>query len=299
MKKLGQIIFRILFSMTILLIPATAFSQKLSFRYIGSNGKITDMEHAVKVEKIILKSKDKIIIQTQIRKNSKWETAATDKYKQINDSTFQIAETSSEFNGVVIRTFFKLSDELFKFRDEIKSQIVREGTAKSIAPLLLQGEVTEYYKNGNKKSISIFENNQLVSNKNWNENGEKYVDNIFYSVDVDPSFKPGAQVINNRLLNAFKSSGIDLTSIAGSLVVGFVVNENGKIEGVKILKGLGQTVNTIAYQTFENLKGDWIPAKLNNQTVKFFQVFPINFISKTQSLEFLELRGSTLHWAAF
>lgn len=292
-------IFRVIFSVCIMLMSTTAYSQKQTHRYIGSNGKITDLEHAVKIEKIISKSNDKLIVQTLVQKDSKWEKATTDRYKQINDSTYRITESNPEFKGVIFRTFVKLPDQQFRFRDKIKNSLVREGTAKSIAPLLLHGEVTEYYKNGNKKSISVFENNQLVSNKNWNENGEKYIDNIFYSVDVYPTFIPGAQVINKRLLNAFKSAGIELTSIDGSLIIGFVVSENGKTEGVKILKGLGQTVNTVAYDTFVNLKGDWTPAKLNNQNVNYFQVFPINFINKSQSLEFVELRGSTLHWAAF
>lgn len=299
MNRFQSLIFETAFLMIVILMAPSAFSQKLSLRYIGSNGKITDLEHAVKVEKIIPKSQDRFYIQTLVLKDSKWEKATTDKYKQINDSTYRINESNPEFKGVIFRTFVKLPDQQFRFSDKIKNSLVREGTAKSIAPLLLHGEVTEYYKNGNKKSISVFENNQLVSNKNWNENGEKYIDNIFYSVDVYPTFIPGAQVINKRLITAFKSAGIDITSISGSLIIGFVVNENGKTEGVKILKGIGQTINTVAYDTFVNLKGDWTPAKLNNQPVKYFQVFPINFIQKAQSLEFAELRGNTLHWGFY
>lgn len=299
MNRFQSIIFETAFLMFVILMASPAFSQKLSLRYIGSNGKITDLEHAVKVEKIIPKSQDKFYIQTLVLNDSKWEKATIDRYKQINDSTYRINESNPEFKGVIFRTFVKLQDQQFRFRDEIKNSLVREGTAKSIAPLLLHGEVTEYYKNGNKKSISVFENNQLVSNRNWNENGERYIDNIFYSVDVYPTFIPGAQVINKRLITAFKGAGIDLTSISGSLIIGFVVNENGKTEGVKVLKGLGQTINTVAYDTFLNLKGDWTPAKLNNQPVKYFQVFPINFIQKTQSLEFAELRGNTLHWGFY
>ena len=58
----------------------------------------------------------------------------------------------------------------------------------NLEPLLFEGEVTEFYSNGNKKSISVYKNNELVWNKNWLENGEKYIDNIFYSVDKDLLF---------------------------------------------------------------------------------------------------------------
>jgi hypothetical protein len=75
--------------------------------------------------------------------------------------------------------------------------------------------------------------------------------------------------------------------------------EDGTIDGIRILKGILPTINTVAFQSFSNLKGEWKPARLNNQNVRYYEVFPINFIYKEQHLEFAEMRGSTLHWAAF
>lgn len=277
----------------------SAFSQKESALYIGANGKQTTSEQALYQLKIRTKSPKKTTIQTFNLKDLSGEKIITDKYILKNDSTYLIKENSKEFTGTIRRTFVRLPDQSYQFRDVLKGKMIRNGYAKSIVPLLLHGEVTEYYKSGNIKSVSQYSNNELVSNQNWNDNGEKYLDNLFYSVDTNPTFVPGAQIINQRLLSAFKETGIDITSISGSLVIGFVVMENGTIEGVKILKGVGPTINTAAYNTFVNLKGDWTPAKLNNQTVRYFQVFPINFIYKRQSFEFAELRGSTLHWGAY
>lgn len=299
MKSITHFTSRIALFAGILLISFPAFSKKESVIFIGPNGKITTLEHAIKMEKINTKSPHKTTVQTLLLKDSKWEKITTDQYKLVNDSTYRISENSADFTGKIYRRFVLQPDQLYHFKDRLRGKVVREGTAKSIVPLLLQGEVTEHYKNGQVKSISQYSNNELVSNKNWNDNGDKYIDNIFYSVDTDPTFQPGANVIKQRVLNAFKTSGIDITSISGSLIVGFVVMESGKIEGVKILKGLGPTINNVAYETFANLKGDWTPAKLNNQTVRYFQVFPINFIYKTQSFEFAEMRGNTLHWGAY
>ena len=287
------------FVLGILLISSPVFSQRESVIYIGANGKITNLQQALKMENIHPKSSKKTTIQTLLLKDSKWEKITTDQYRLQNDSTYRISENSADFTGTIYRKFVRQADQLYKFKDVLKGKIVREGTAKSIVPLLLQGEVTEYYKSGNKKSVSQYRDNELVSNKNWLENGDKYIDDIFYSVDVDPTFQPGAKVINQRLMNAFKTSGIDISAISGSLIIGFVVMENGTIDGVRVLKGLGPTINTVAYDTFVNMKGAWTPAKLNNQTVRYFQVFPINFIYKIQSFEFAEMRGSTLHWAAY
>lgn len=282
----------------LLLLATPVFSQE-SVRYFGANGKITDVDQAIEMQNIRKKSPKKTTILTFVQKDKKWEKTTIDQYRQENDSTLQIKENSADFTGTIYRTFHRQGNDLYTFRDVIKKKIVREGTAKSVIPLILQGEVKEYYKNGNLKSISQYNNNELISNKNWNPDGEKYIDNIFYSVDVYPTFKPGAQVINKNLMIAFKNAGVDISSISGSLVIGFVITTEGKIEGVKVLKGLGPTINTVASETFLNLKGDWTPAKLDGKTVQFFQVFPINFIYKTQSLEFAELRGTTLHWGAY
>ncbi len=275
------------------------FSQKETVQYIGTNGKLTSLEHAIFQQKIYTKSPKKTAVKIYNLNNTTWEKTTTDQYTLKNDSTYQIKENSKEFTGTIYRYFSKNPDQTYLFRDYIKGKTLREGRAKSILPLELDGEVTEYYKNGNTKSVSHYKNNELISNENWNDNGEKYIDNLFYSVDVNPTFVPGAPIINQRLLSAFKNSGIDIASISGSLVVGFVVMENGKIEGVKILKGLGPTINTLAYNTFVNLEGDWTPATLNNQVVRYFQVFPINFIYKEQNFEMAEWRGGTLHWAAY
>ncbi len=299
MKSLTHFTSRIAFFLFIFLISSPAFSQKESVRYFGPNGKLTDQEHAIKILNIKTKSLKKTSIQTLILKDASWDKITTDQYKLVNDSTYLISENSADFTGKIIRRFALQPNQLYRFKDLIKGKVVRKGTAKSIMPLLFQGEVTEYYKNGNVKSVSQYNKNELVSNKNWDSNGDKYIDNIFYSVDVDPTFQPGAKIIDQRLMNAFKTSGIDITSISGSLVVGFVVMEDGTIDGVKILKGLGPNINNVVADTFVNLKGAWNPAKLNNQSVRYFQVFPINFIYKSQSLDYAELKGNTLHWGAY
>lgn len=298
MKSTNLTIAKMITIFCALFVAVPAFSQE-SARYLGANGTITDAEHAIEMQNIHKKSSKKTTIQTFLQKDKKWDKTTTDLYRLVNDSTYKIKEYSTDFNGTIYRIFHRQNDQLYKFKDVIKGGKVREGTATSVVPLVLQGEVTEYYKNGNLKSISHYNNNELVSNQNWNSDGEKYIDNIFYSADVYPTFKPGAKMINQKLMEAFKNSGIDISSISGSLVIGFVVMEDGQIDGVKILKGLGPTINTVAVETFNNLKGDWTPAKLDDKVVRFFQVFPINFIYKTQSFEFAELRGSTLHWGAY
>lgn len=282
-----------------LLINITVYAQKESNIYIGINGKITTLENAYYKQQILAKSPTKTTIQTFTLVNSIWNKISTDQYKKLNDSTVQIRENGEEFTGTIFRTFHQKADKSYLFKDKLKDIVVREGSAKSIVPLLLHGQMTEYYRNGNKKTTSIYENNELVSNENWNIDGKKYIDNLFYSVDSYPGYIPGTKVLNQELIKAFKDAGIDITSISGSLIIGFVVMEDGKIQGLKVIKGLGPTINNVAFNTFANLKGEWIPAKLNDKVVRYFQVFPINFIYHQYQFEYAEMRGSVLHYGAY
>jgi hypothetical protein len=277
----------------------TVFAQHKSELFIGTNGKICTLDQAIYIQKIKDKSEKTSSIQILKQKDNQWERIYLENYKKVNDSTFRINANSEEFTGTIYRTFRLQTDKSFKFRDTVKGQIIREGTAQSVKPLLLHGQVTEYYKNGQIKSVSIYKNNELVSNKNWNEDGTSYIDNIFYSTDIEPSFVPGIAAMNQHLIKGFKDAGLDIPSISGSLVIAFVIMEDGKMAGLKIVKGMGSSINTSAYESFLSLKGEWKPARLNNTNVRYYLAFPINFINKQQSLEFAELRRGILHFGAY
>lgn len=299
MKKIHLPLNLVVSLLSLIVISTTVFAQHKSELFIGTNGKLCTLEHAIYIQKIKSKSSKTSTVQTLKLKDNQWERFYLENYKKVNDSTYQIKANSEEFTGTIYRTFKLQADKTYKFKDTVKGLLMREGIAQSVMPLLLHGKVTQYYKSGNKKSISIYTNNELVSNENWNDDGTKYIDNIFYSTDVEPSFVPGTKVMNQYLIKGFKDAGIDISSISGSVIIAFVIMEDGKMEGLKIVKGLGSSVNTVAYESFLNLKGEWKPAKLNNTNVRYYLAFPINFINKQQSLEFAELRKGILHFGAY
>lgn len=300
MNTKSKVSATIVFFLSCFFIACTAFAQKESIVYIGTNGKLTTIEHAIFMQKTLRKSSKITTVQTYQLTDAKWVKLYTEKYKTLNDSTFQINGNRENYKGTTFRTFTKQTDGSFKFIDVANDQLVRSGFAKSVVPLLVHGQITEYYPGKNKKSVSEYNENELVSNENWKENGDKYIGNIFYSVDSDPTFKPGIKVMHRHILKGFKDAGVDIANISGSLILGFVVMENGTIDGIKIIKGLGPNINSVAYESFASLQGSWTPAKLNGKTVRYFQVFPINFIYKQQSFEFAEIgKGGILHWGAY
>lgn len=295
--KTGKYFFAsttLVFFFLFVLSSKSSYSQKESVIYIGTNGKLTTIGHAVQMHKILTQSTKQTTIQTYQLNDAKWEKLYSEKYKMLNDSTYQIRRAGRNSKGTFFRTFRRLPDKTFEFRDMAKKNIVRSGFAKSVVPLLLHGQVTEFYPEGNKKSISEYSENELITNENWEENGDRYIDDIFYSTDTYPAFKPGTKVLNDHLIKSFKDAGIDFTSIVGQMTIGFVVMEDGTIDGVKVIKGMGPNINGIACQAFKSLKGAWTPAKLNNENVRYFQVFPINFINKETHFQFAEIGKGNL-----
>lgn len=290
MKTIHLNATKIILLLSFYLIAATAFSQKVSTVYIGKNGKLTTIDHAEIIQKTRVKSASKTIVLSLAFQDSKWRMVYSEKLTKVNDSTYHIRSNNQKGKSELkTRIYYPLANGTFRFKDIHKGQVIRIGNSITKFPLTLQGEDTEFFQNGQKKSISVYNKNELVSNQNWTEDGEKYIDNIFYSADTEPGFVPGMRVLHQHILKSFKDAGIDLSAINGSIIIGFVVTEKGRIDGFRILKGLGPNINNVAVESFANLSGEWTPAKLNNQNVRYFQVFPINFIYQEKHFVSAEL----------
>jgi len=62
------------------------------------------------------------------------------------------------------------------------------------------------------------------------------------------------------------------------------------------MKGINGNINQLVLSSLNSLEGEWQPAKLRGQTVRFFQLFPINFIHNETKYENLNLEGGMLNW---
>lgn len=280
-----------------LLLSSFLMAQNDTVFYIGVNGKTGQVKNKEYKKEITYRSKKRMNVSTYKMKEGNWQSMFTEKITVSEPSVYNITIKSDVFSREKItRTFEPQNDSVFKFTDRRNGQIKRTGYTLSKIPLLFHGEVTEYYDNGNKKSVSKYNQNELVSNKNWKRNGEEYIHNVFYSVDIEPRFTPGMPYLHEHILKVFDESGINISEVEGRLVVGFVVMENGEIEGIRIEKGINLALNNMALQAFYTLPEKWVPAKLNQEYVRYYQLFPINFIYKEYDFDLLELKGSMLYW---
>lgn len=280
----------------IFIIPLSGFCQNDTVYYFGVNGKIDNPEKKDIMKKVDYHSAKKIKVKTYKAGDVDWQLIYTEKIKIVRDSVYEIRMKSDEFSGRVTRIFEPSENGLYRFTDRMGNNIKRQGFTKSKIPLILEGESTENYNSGTKKSVAQYKNNQLVTNKNWQPDGTPLVDDIFYSVDSEPRFEPGITFLHQQIRQAIKESKFDLLTVDGKMVVGLIITKEGKIDGVQIVKGISQVLNGILVNAFGKIQGNWIPAKLNNQNVSYFQMIPINFIYSKYNFDYLEMDRGMLYW---
>lgn len=280
----------------LILIPFAGFSQKDTVFYFGVNGKSGNDVKQGFMKKIDYKNSRKIRVKTYKSNGKEWELIYSENIKITHDSVFDIKMKSNEFSGRITRIFKASGNGLYRFTDYLNKTVKQTGTTSSKVPLIFEGEVTENYNSGNKKSVSQYRNNVLISNKNWLSDGTQLVDDIFYSADSEPLFEPGMPFLHQQIRKAIKDSKFDLQTVNGMVLVGLVITKEGKIGGVQIVKGISQDLNGILVNAFSNIEGAWVPAKLDGQKINYFQLVPINFIYNKYNFDYLDMDRGMMYW---
>jgi len=187
----------------------------------------------------------------------------------------------------------------YHFRDIRDGKVQREGFASSLVPLHLEGEITTWYGNDRVKSVSVYENNQLQSNRNWLPDGSRYVDTLFYSADRVPEFEYGVEFFNSYIMQRLHASGFDLSLVEDRIVIGWVIMENGSLEAPVALEGNNRQLRELLVEIMAGLPGTWKPAVLDGKRVRYFMTLPLNFYHQDVSFQNLEMSGSILHYDSF
>ena len=284
------------FVIAFLFLAIEGFSQKQAILYTGVNGKITREEDAIRKKETKVQSDRKVNSVTYALTDGQWQKQYREKIRKDRDETYQYNVKGPGISETFTRVFDHVSDSGVHFKDYVAGKKTKEGQALSKFPLVLHGEVTEYYPDGQVKSQSIYRNNELVSNQNWLPSGEKYIDNIFYSADREPLYSLGMGQMHRHFRQAFIQSGLDISHLTGRIIVGFVVMETGEIAGPRIVSGMTSGLNAIALEAAGTLMGKWQPAQLNGKDIRYFQTFPIQFMHRENIFQNVEFDGTMLHW---
>jgi periplasmic protein TonB len=107
---------------------------------------------------------------------------------------------------------------------------------------------------------------------------EKFDDKPFLAVEQMPSFPGGEDALQIYLAKNIKYPQIAKdNSITGVVVLQFVVERDGNITDVKVLKPLGGGCEEEAKRVVKSMP-NWKPGKQNGKAVPVYYTLPVRFI---------------------
>ncbi len=90
-------------------------------------------------------------------------------------------------------------------------------------------------------------------------------------IEVKPEFPGGQEALEHFLKDNFKNAEKDLK---GKVYATFIVERNGSLSDIKILRDLGYGTGAEAIRVLKK-SPKWIPGKLKNKTVRVLYALPI------------------------
>ena len=268
--------------------------------YYGSNHKpVNSIENARFIKKLYRKTRKKTIIDTYTRLDNDWKLAKKEKIRS-NQNGYQVIKvtTNTIYPDKIHRKFSINANGDFDFQEYADDKLVRTGTTSRMLPLHLKDTITEYFRNGQKKAVSYYENNSLISNQTWLKDGTRYVEDLFYSVDEIPEYTLGPQNFQTFVMKSLHAENVDLSQYSGIITLGWVIKENGELLGAHMLAGQYAGLGELLSDIIEDLPGNWQPARLDGQKVNYFMKFPVNFDNNAhlQVFDGVEFSNGFLMW---
>lgn len=270
----------ILLSVCFVFLFQFAFCQKDTVFYYAGNNKSATKKNAIRYEKIKQKKPGVFNVYRYIKMNGGWdEYCPKETIIRTNDTTMIIKTVDSSDGKMLITRRYKRVEGGYHFQDYYRNGKLKQGgITTSIYPLHLEGEVMTFYNNGGVESIRNYKNNQMISNKNWTKSGDVYVDNLFFDADVMPQYPGGKRAFERDICKSVRYPiRAQENGITGSVLVHFIVDENGNISNVYIDPTCYADLNREAYKVICSLKKKWKPGILDGKKVKVAFAVPINF----------------------
>lgn len=297
MNSILQSMKHLLLSACIVLLPGVLIAQDTTYLYASDFGITEHMDDAKYKRNHDIRSARRSVVKTYELDGDEWLRTRKEKTVLVNDTLMQIRRKADKlWPEVILRSFHLQEDGLYRFTDQNRGSLILEGTATSLVPLHLEDTVRSYYAKNMPKSVAFYENNKLISNRNWLRNGNEYYDNLHYFVDQVPEHSLGQIHFRAYMLNGIAESGIDLNQISDRVVIGWVVLEDGSLEGFHTISGVFSQLNNTLIKLIREMPGEWQPARLNGRPVRYYMNVPFNFIDRSESFETLELSTGFVSW---
>lgn len=141
---------------------------------------------------------------------------------------------------------------------------------------LRNGESLRFYNNGQTLSKMVYRNDTLVSKAYWNEDGSTYeADSSF--VEEMPEFSGGQKAFIKFLQsNLSYPKRAQRKGIEGRVVLQFIVNTDGSVTDVSIVKSVDPEIDAEALRIV-SIMPRWSPGRQNGKPVTVRYTLPLTF----------------------
>ena|ERR1700757_549568 len=140
----------------------------------------------------------------------------------------------------------------------------------------MDGTCKTYWENGQLKRDDIYEDGKFISGKCYTPQGK---DTTHYNFEIMPEFKGGIremmQYIQKNLKYPEKSKE---AGIQGKVFVKFVIETDGSITNVTVLKGVNEELDKEAVRVIQNMP-NWKPGLQDGVLVRVYFNIPLIFKS--------------------
>ena len=219
----------------------------------------------------------------QLKKFGVWKEEWQERYSEhileVAPQTYRIITVRSYTTDTIFRKITLLDQGWYEFEDvDNQKKIKMTGKASRLFPLYKEGEVKRYYSNGQISDISIYKENQLVSNQRWYKDGERGADNVFQVVEEEPEF-PGGHAELYKYLNRNIQYPRDALKARkeGKAYLSFVIMEDGRLEELRVLRSAGYPALDVEALRVVSQFPEWTPGKHKGKPVRTSFILPITF----------------------
>ncbi|MBL6962221.1 MAG: energy transducer TonB [Bacteroidetes bacterium] len=127
------------------------------------------------------------------------------------------------------------------------------------------------------KDVEVKEDEAIALAPITEEKEEVIEEQIFFMSEDPPEFPGGDNARNKYLRQSIRYPDIERDNgIQGQVVVNFVVEKDGSINNVKILKGITPNINEEALRVVKEMP-NWMPGKQRGKPVRVYVNLPIRF----------------------
>ncbi len=195
-------------------------------------------------------------------------------------------ELTSNIEAKYYRIINEINDSTFLIKNYyIDGKIQMEGTYKTAQGKIRHGKFTFWFNNGQIMEKGEYNNgNKSGSWRKYYENGafrseRIYSDTpkIFTKVEQMPEFPGGQDSLYKYIAhNIYYPPVAKDNKIEGTIYIKFVINADGSISDVTLLKGIGGGCDEEAIKVIKNMP-NWIPGTQENKPVKVQFEIPLSF----------------------